>query len=367
MHRRAGSGFRTKDECEAAVAKLRLDTRERKFGLERPVPLKPTTIGEAIEDYLKVLIARWEAKHGQEYAERNSGQVNALRYWAEFAGLNRRVDSLNKDDLVYWMQHESKRGLQASSVARRINTIKAALNHAKETKADLINFRSPKRPTGKEANIQRMRILDENEIKSLSEVLSSNPEWQDAFDFFRVVLGGGGRFDEIVPVVIRKDKASSGIKWTDANKHFQTLRLFAHKTGRERILHVPAVVEVLLQRKAAKLGGETHVFTCRDHWMRGVFKKASESVGIPYGWRSEGGWTVHDLRHTCLTNLLQSGVDLATVRDFAGHHSISETTKYVHPTNRSRALAARASSTLVESATQSASHVMLNAEAKSAR
>lgn len=212
-----------------------------------------------------------------------------------------------------------------------------------------------------------MRILDENEIKSLSEVLSSNPEWRDAFDFFRVVLGCGGRFDEIVPVVIRKDKASSGIKWTDANKHFQTLRLFAHKTGRERILHVPAVVEVLLQRKAAKLGSETHAFTCRDHWIRSVFKKASESVSIPYGWRSEGGWTVHDLRHTCLTNLLQSGVDLATVRDFAGHHSISETTKYVHPTNRSRALAARASSTLVESATRSASQTMLNTEAKCAR
>ncbi len=89
-----------------------------------------------------------------------------------------------------------------------------------------------------------------------------------------------------------------------------------------------------------------------------MFKKASESVGIPYGWRSEGGWTVHDLRHTCLTNLLQSGVDLATVRDFAGHHSISETTKYVRPTNRSRALAARASSALVDSTNVRAFHSM---------
>lgn len=348
LRRRAGSGFKTKSECEDAVAALRLAARERKFGLTRPEPVKHTTISEAVQAYIKILKAKWESKHGAQYAKRNTGQINALQNWTEFAGPKRRVDSLTKDDFVFWMQHEAKRGLQPSSIARRINSIRAALNHARETKPDLINFRIPKMPVGKEGDIQRMRILDENEVQKLSKVLASKPDWRDAYDFFRIALGCGGRFDEMISVVEREDRTAAGIKWTDINRHFKTLRLFSHKTGKERTLYVPAVVEILLQRKADGLGDDIHAFTCRDHWIRAVFKKASKMCGLTYGQRIKGAWTVHDLRHTCLTNLLHSGVDLATVRDFAGHHSIVETSKYVHPTAKSKQLAASASSILVD-------------------
>lgn len=80
--------------------------------------------------------------------------------------------------------------------------------------------------------------------------------------------------------------------------------------------------------------------------------EASEQRRITYGQQVAGGRTVHDLRHTCLTHLLQEGTDLATVRDFAGHHSIQETTKYVHPTAAGRRRAATASSSLVALARQ---------------
>jgi integrase len=107
-----------------------------------------------------------------------------------------------------------------------------------------------------------------------------------------------------------------------------------------------------MARKRDGLGSKIHCFTRRDHWIRAVFKEASEQCKITYGQQVAGGWTVHDLRHTCLTHLLQEGTDLATVRDFAGHHSIQETTKYVHPTAASRRRAATASSSLVALASQ---------------
>jgi hypothetical protein len=69
-------------------------------------------------------------------------------------------------------------------------------------------------------------------------------------------------------VVEREDRSTAGIKWTAVNKHFKTLRLFSHKTGKERILHVPAVVEILLQRKADRLGDDLHAFKYRDHWIK---------------------------------------------------------------------------------------------------
>jgi len=42
--------------------------------------------------------------------------------------------------------------------------------------------------------------------------------------------------------------------------------------------------------------------------------------------------TAHSLRHTCLTNALQRGVDLATVQALAGHSNISTTSRYLHTT-----------------------------------
>lgn len=353
IHRRTATGFATKDDATVAAAKMKVVSRERQIGIlppEPPVLVQHTLIGAAVDNYIKITRARWESKHGKVYADRNSGQINALKRWAVYAGLDRRVDSLTRDDFVFWQQQESRRGLKQSSIRRRINSIRAALNHARESKADLIGWSIPKRPNGENANQHRIRILTDDEILSLSEALASQREWRDAFDFFCIALGCGGRMDEMVTAVEREDKTSAGIKWTDANKHFGTLRLFAHKTGKERVLHVPAVVAVVEQRKRDGVGGNTHVFTCRDHWLRAVYKEVSNALGILYGQQVPGGWTIHDLRHTCLTNLLQAGVDLGTVRDFAGHHSIAETTNYIHATDKSRSLAAQASSCLVNKA-----------------
>ncbi|MGI8467409.1 MAG: tyrosine-type recombinase/integrase [Pyrinomonadaceae bacterium] len=224
------------------------------------------------------------------------------------------VKDLTKQDFLLWAQSEIARGLRASSVQRRLNNIRASLNYAREIYPVLQDFKIPRYALGKEALRERMRILDETEIRALSRALQSKKAWRDAFDFFRVALGCGGRFDEIVPVVIRRDMTTAGIKWSDINKTRGTVRLFSGKTGKERVIYAPQVVEILLDRKKAKLGNETHAFCCRDHHIRKVFAKVSKQCKIPYGQQTPGGWTVHDMRHTCLTNLLQSGVDLATVR-----------------------------------------------------
>ena len=356
-HRRAASGFVTKGDAEAAVAKLKLESRQRRFGIEPPTPVKATTIGEAVDGYCKSLEEKWVGRHGARYAKRYKGQVTTIKQWAEFAGRGRAVRELTRDDFTSYVAHERQRGLKPSSIARHVNGIRAALYHAAETRPDLAGYRLPRRPSMKDADKSRMRILTDDEIKALSAALAANEEWRDVWDFFRVGLGTGARFDEILPTVEREDRAAAGIRWTDVNEHFETVLLRANKTGKDRVIHVPGVVKIIMQRKRDGRGDATHVFNCRDHWIRSVFRQASEACEILYGQQVEGGWTVHDLRHTCLTNLLQQGVDLATVRDWAGHHSITETTKYVHSTPESRARAAAASAFLVALASTKASSV----------
>ena len=46
--------------------------------------------------------------------------------------------------------------------------------------------------------------------------------------------------------------------------------------------------------------------------------------------------TPHSLRHTFLTLALQSNIDLATVRDLAGHSNISVTSIYLHTTEEKK-------------------------------
>ncbi len=348
LKRRTGSGFATKAECDTAVAKLTLESRENRYGLARPKPPKIIIIKEIAENYITALTGRWRARHGQEYVQKNIGQTNAIRTWVEFIGEDKNILKLKKQDLILWSHNEMERGLAASSVKRRYNSIRAALNYGCETFDELKNFNVPKISFGKDATQGRIRTLNEEEITQLAKVLRSKKKWHDAYDFFRIALGSGGRFDEIFPVVVRKDHKKSTIKWTDIDKRKETTNLFSWKTKKLRTLRVPGVVDILRERKKNKLGNSIYAFDCRDHYIRKVFEIASKECGIPYGQKTPNGWTPHDLRHTCLTNLLQSGVDLATVRDFAGHHSITETSKYVHSTEESLAKLAKASSKLIE-------------------
>jgi integrase len=347
---KAASGFASKGEAEAAVAKLRLDSRARQHGIEVVKPLTPPTVGECIDAYIRHKESQWESDYGAEYLHRNKGQLNPLRNWADFVGRDRLVSTITRDDMSDYVLAETRRGLSKSSVARRINSIYAAINHARDTKVDaLASYRAPRRPLGKDAANGRMRFLTPDEIKVLTAALAADERLRDAHDFFLVALGAGGRFDEIVPTVVRKQK-TSGIMWDRIDTEKGTLQLYSYKTRKWRTILVPAVVELLLRRKAEGRGTATHAFDVRDHNLRKAFRAVSRACQIPYGRKVANGWSPHDLRHTCLSYLLHAGADIATVRDFAGHASIVETSRYVHATDASRLLAAQASADLISMA-----------------
>jgi hypothetical protein len=102
------------------------------------------------------------------------------------------VNSITRDDIGAYVLSETKRGLTKASIARRINSIYAAINHARDTKVDaLASYRAPKRPLGKDANNGRMRILTPDEIQSLTVTLAADERLRDVHDFFLVALGAG--------------------------------------------------------------------------------------------------------------------------------------------------------------------------------
>lgn len=63
----------------------------------------------------------------------------------------------------------------------------------------------------------------------------------------------------------------------------------------------------------------------RQIW--GAFKKASDKAGI------EENLTLHPMRHCYASYLFDSGIKLATIKDFMGHSDVQTTMRYIHAVN----------------------------------
>ena len=336
--------FATKAEATQALAILRTTGWKARYGLKEPAKARHTTIREAIESYLKLAKANLLANRNDDnitYWRETPSPLRTLERWGEFIGPNRHVSSVTKDDFVFWVAAEAERGktngrpLKKSSIRRGLNTIKAALNHAVATFPDLKSFQVPRSPLTKKVEEERDRVLSDEEIAHVSEALSTNAEWAEALFFFQLALITAGRMAELMRM-----------RWEECDVRFGTVKLYSSKTKKWRTIKAPSAATLIASQKLAGAGGGTRVLTRPDHWYRDVLGQASESVGIRYGQKVPGGWTIHDLRHTCLTNLAMAGVPINGIKEYAGHASIVETQKYLKFMPQSIDLAASVSNRL---------------------
>lgn len=335
--------FATKAEATQALSALRTNGWKTRYGVNVPEKIRHTTIKEAIESYLRLAKANLLANKNDDtsYWREMPGHLRTLERWAKFAGPNRHVSTITRDDFVFWVAAETERGkenrkpLKKSSIRRGLNTIKAALNHAVGTFPDLKSFQVPRSPLTKKVEEERDRVLSDEEIAKISAALATKREWHEALFFFQLALITAGRMAEL-----------RRMRWEESDVRFGTSKLYSSKTKKWRTIKAPSAATLIAQRKAEGNGGVSRVLTQPDHWFRDVLKEASESVGIHYGQTVPGGWCPHDLRHTCLTNLALAGVPINGIKEYAGHASILETQKYLKFMPQSVDLAANVSTRL---------------------
>lgn len=116
----------------------------------------------------------------------------------------------------------------------------------------------------------------------------------------------------------------AGLELADVDFAGGTVRLFG-KGSKERRVPLPEALAGLLRAWLAERGeGPGQVFGVTYDGMRAVFNAARERARLPRR------YTLHKLRHTYATRLLDAGVPPHEIQPLLGHASITTTMIYAH-------------------------------------
>ncbi|MEG2566710.1 MAG: site-specific integrase [Acinetobacter sp.] len=118
------------------------------------------------------------------------------------------------------------------------------------------------------------------------------------------------------------------LRLEDVDWSHKMITLRHTKNGKLRRVPVCDKAFVLLTEQHQHLGDKGWVFPGNgtDNSVsepRRLQKRLCEAAGIP-------PFTIHEMRHTFATKLIESGADIHTVKDLLGHSTIKVTEQYVH-------------------------------------
>jgi integrase len=150
---------------------------------------------------------------------------------------------------------------------------------------------------------------------------------QAAQDLLVALTLTGGRWSEV-----------TGLRWSKIDWAEGVAKLWGGKVGKERLVPLPEQFQEVLRRRRAEADGTNpYVFPgWSGEKLRApspAIREAMDRCGLnsdPEIIKAHGKVTIHSLRHTFASWLLQNGADLSSVQDMLGHSSISMTQRYAH-------------------------------------
>ena len=169
-------------------------------------------------------------------------------------------------------------------------------------------------------NNKRLRFLEAEEMVKLLSNCSEHLR-----PIVVVALNTGMRKGEIL-----------GLKWQDMDFQRDVIHLYKTKSGEKREVPLNSTAKSAIMA-IPKHADSPYIFCNKDGEPYGDIKKsfftATKKSAII-------NFRFHDLRHTFASHLVMSGVDLNTVRELLGHHSLDMTLRYSHlsPDHKKRAV-----------------------------
>ena len=222
-----------------------------------------------------------------------------------------------------YITKKEKRSYRSKTIARRLAAIKSLFkylyNFEKIKDNPAMHLRTPK--TDKNLPV----IVRENDIVSLMEEPIKNPitneiEGERDHAILEMLYATGLRLSELLSINI-----------CDIDRKSKLVKVMG-KGGKERIVPIGKVALNSIESYLKKLGKsirssyEDPLFVNKKG--KRLPKRTLQRRIKKYLEVTMGGGTVHTLRHTFATHLVNSGADILTVKELLGHSSLSSTQHY---------------------------------------
>jgi integrase/recombinase XerD len=234
------------------------------------------------------------------------------------------LEEITRQDIEGWIEHEQDRGIQASTVKMRLSALKAFLRFLIEK--DVL----PSTLLGKRMIIKvpdaLPRAMDPDDVRQLVAALEGVRDRA----MILILLRTGMRVGELLNTIVE-----------DVNLKERRIEIYeAGKTRMGRVVYLSDdALKALKAWLKVREPHKTYLFYSKGKHrhsisyaaVRVIFLKCLEKAGL-----SHKGYTLHCLRHTCASELLNAGMRLECVQQLLGHSTIEMTRRYARLTDRTR-------------------------------
>jgi integrase/recombinase XerD len=298
----------------------------------REQPLSPTPIDRILQ---KLSCMELPAKEHLERYMRHKWRLNhkprtlassftSVMLFLDFYGKSGKSDiqKIERVDLEGFIEQEQDRGLRISTVRTRLACIIAFLHFLMEQ--DIVPGSLLKRSIKLKLPEVLPRAMNPADVRKLLSVINDIRDRA----LFLLLLRTGIRIGEAL-----------GLRLNDLDIKGRKVHLFeGEKNSMGRVVYLSddalfAIKLWLRRRDKSKefvFYGQSHGHLCYSSG-RGLFVKYLKKAGL-----DQKGYTVHCLRHTFASELLNAGMRLECLQQLLGHQDIEVTRRYARLTDTTR-------------------------------
>lgn len=240
---------------------------------------------------------------------------DALHIFLEYMSVKVIEDIDNYDVIRFNNDYILAKGLSASYQNQVVNAIKLFFDKLRNKKLNISDVHRPR------AEKKLPNVLSKEEVKNILET----PTNLKHRSMLSLIYACGLRRSELLNICL-----------TDVNRHRMTLHIRQSKGKKDRIVPLSAkLLEMLTDYwKAYKpqkwlFEGQHAGEQYSEKSLESVLKQSVKKTGIlkPV--------TLHWLRHSYATHLLENGTDLRYIQELLGHNSSKTTEIYTHVSTKS--------------------------------
>jgi len=272
---------------------------------------------EHFENYMRY---KWRMNH--KPSTLNGSFIAVSSFLLFYAGLGKnQLQEIVSGDVEAFVEHEQDRGLKITTIVTRVKQLWAFLRFLFDQ--DIIDGRILKRKIKLKVPEFLPRAIAPGDIRKILDVIKDSRDRALIF----VLLRTGMRIGEVL-----------GLKMIDLDVQERKIHIYEGEKnclGRVVYLSDDALMAIKLwlpKREPTK----EYLFPGLRNGLcytsaRNIFTRYLREAGLQHK-----GYTIHSLRHTFASELLNAGMRLECLQVLMGHHDIEITRRYGRLTDKSR-------------------------------